>query len=55
MPGVEFLFILVGWMLPLAAVIFVVTSLVRITRSLTAIQRELGDIREVLERDQRAS
>ena len=47
----EFLLIATGWLLPLAAVVFVVSSLVRITRSLQAIEHELGEIREVLERE----
>ena len=51
MGGSELLFILLGWALPLAVAAFIVTSVVRITRSLGSIERELGGIREVLEKN----
>ena len=51
MGGLEFLLIASGWLLPVAIAIFLVTSLVRITRSLGSIERELDNIRKLLERD----
>ena len=47
----EFFFFLLGWAVPLAVAVFFVTSVVRITRSLASIERELASIREVLERN----
>lgn len=46
----EFFFALLAWAVPLAVAVFIVTSVVRITRSLGSIERELASIREVLER-----
>ncbi|MDP9068008.1 MAG: hypothetical protein M3N53_06645 [Actinomycetota bacterium] len=51
MGGAEVLLVLVGWGIPLALVVFVVSSLWTMTRSMGAIERQLSDIRELLERD----
>lgn len=47
----ELLFVLVGWGIPLALIVFVVSSLWQITRAMGSIERELAHIRELLERD----
>ncbi len=51
----EFLFALLGWAVPLAVAVFIVTSVVRIRRSLGSIERELASIRKLMERDRTLS
>ncbi len=49
----EYAFILLGWLIPLAAAVFVLASLWQILRALGQMSAELTSIREVLERDRR--
>lgn len=51
----EFLLLLFAWGIPLALAVFVVSSLWQINRSMGSIEREVSEVRRLLERGRAGS